>query len=312
MEINYGKQIDISELSKQSIDLFIFACNHEQRVYSAFEVINENNFINKVVGLCYNNDIDRNLSCQADKVIVNSNDDIFELLNREILQVDKQELNIAIDYSCMTKSWYYSIILYLTKKILRFKSITAYFVYTPSKYSNPQDPKPNTDIAPLPGKYVVPTDKPKALIVCLGYEQNKAEGIIDHLDPKIAYLFYTDPALESKFVSTLKENNKNVLTDRAEFVVTYPFDNTVYLEKKLTSIYQRLKNDYSIIIAPIGPKPFTLISMLMSVKYPDIDIWRVGSGSDINMYERSPIDPISFIINKVVFNNQTSSLFSLS
>ena len=81
----------------------------------------------------------------------------------------------------------------------------------------------------------------------------------------------------------------------------------MYLERQLTSLYYLLKDDYSIIIAPLGPKPFTFISMLLSVKFPDIDIWRVGSGSDINKYKREPIDEKTFVINEVVFNSYKRS-----
>jgi len=303
MEISYGKQIDITELHEKSIDLFIFACNHEERVYTAFEAINRSNSISRSVALCYKNDSARSINCSAEKIVVENNEDIYRILDTVLERSELTELNLVVDYSCMTKSWYYSIILYLNKRDLKLKLIRTYFVYTPSKFSHPQDPKPNEDIAPLPGKYVVPTDKPKALIVCLGYEQNKAEGIIDHLDPKLAYIFYTDPALEPQFVPTLKENNKNILQERADYVITYPFNDTVYLEQRLTALYHLLKKDYNIIIAPIGPKPFTLVSMLMSVKYADIDIWRVGSGSDINIYERTPISPQTFIVNEIVFSN---------
>jgi len=58
---------------------------------------------------------------------------------------------------------------------------------------------------------------------------------------------------------------------------------------------------YSIIIAPLGPKPFTFISMLLSVKYKNIDIWRVGSGQNINEYKRQPINSETFIISEVEF-----------
>lgn len=59
-----------------------------------------------------------------------------------------------------------------------------------------------------------------------------------------------------------------------------------------------------LIIAPLGPKPFTFISMLLSVKYHDIDIWRVGSGSDINFYPREPIGKDCFILTQIIWSNQ--------
>lgn len=116
----------------------------------------------------------------------------------------------------------------------------------------------------------------------------------------MCYVFYTDPALDPKFVTTVVANNKNILEHYSN-VIKYPFDDLLFLERQLTSLYYLLKDDYSIIIAPLGPKPFTFISMLLSVKFPDIDIWRVGSGSDINEYKREPITESTFIISEVIF-----------
>jgi hypothetical protein len=43
--------------------------------------------------------------------------------------------------------------------------------------------------------------------------------------------------------------------------------------------------------------------MLIAAIYKDIDIWRVGSGFDINSYDREPFEDKRLIINKVVFEN---------
>ncbi|WP_158826726.1 hypothetical protein [Mucilaginibacter lacusdianchii] len=304
MQLQYGKQIEVDEIKGKRIHLFIIACNHERRVMCAYNRVAQSNMILKSIALCYKA-IPKKSNENISYVQVKSHVEIYKILDSQFALYVNQEINIVVDYSCMTKAWYYSIILYLTKRSLLIDKVKAYFFYTPSKYSVPQKPKHNTEIAPLPGKYVVPTNKPKALIVCLGYEQNKAEGIIDHLDPKICYVFYTEPALDPKFVDTVKANNKNIL-EHYKNIITYPFDDLLYLERQLTSLYYLLREDYSIIIAPLGPKPFTFISMLLSVKFPDIDIWRVGSGSDINEYKREPIDSETFIVNEVVFNSLVS------
>ncbi len=299
MEIKYGKQVEIDALKNASFDFLLFASNHEDRVRTAFDNLSKFASIAKTIVLFYPNSTTHIEDIEGRTI--REHTDIYKLLDELILQINKKEITIAIDYSCMTKSWYYSIILYLAKKKLPLNRVTCYFIYTPSSYSDPIDPKPNKDIAPLPGKYIVPTDKPKALIVCLGYEQNKAEGIIDHLDPKVSYLFYTKPASDPQFVEVLEKNNQNILKEKSFNVITYPFDDLLFLERQLSALYFKLKDNYSIIIAPIGPKPFTFTAMLMSIKYPEIDIWRVGSGSDINIYSRAPIRDIKFIISEIVF-----------
>nr|WP_288834501.1 hypothetical protein [uncultured Flavobacterium sp.] len=301
MKVKYGKQIEIDNIVDEHIDLFLFANNIEKRKFCSFEKILSNNKIEKSISIHYPKSNIENVK-KAENIVINSHTEIIKLLDEKLQIINKEEIIIFIDYSCMTKSWYYSILLYLSNRSLPFKKIKTFFSYTPSVYSEPMPPKHNTDIQPLPGKYRIPDNKPKALIVCLGYEQNKAQGIIDQLDPKLTYIFFTDPALDSKFVETIKNNNKNIL-EQDKNIITFPFDNLLYLESELTSLYYLLKDEYNIIIAPLGPKPFTFVAMMMSIVYDEIDIWRVGSGFDINEYEREPFEPSKFIVSEIIFEN---------
>lgn len=302
MEIQYGKQVDINAINGISIDLFILAGNHEKRVLTLFDKIKDKSEIKKTIMFRFKDEF-KLVSNNFELETIKDCNQIYFLLDNIFASHNKENFTLLVDYSCMTKSWYYSIILYLSKKNLKQKNIRVLFSYTPSKYSEPLKPKPNADIAPLPGKYVIPTDKPKALIVCLGYEQNKAEGIIEHLDPKFCHIFYTKPSLDSLFSKKIEENNTTIISERKNQITTYAFGDLLNLERSLNSLYQTLKKDYSIIIAPLGPKPFALVSMIMAAKYPEIDIWRVGSGYDINEYDREPLDDNLYIINDLYFSN---------
>jgi len=300
MKIEYGKQIEVSEINNIVIDLFLFANNVEERKLTAYNRVKEDNQIIKTISLFYptstlenNNDVTN--------VVINNHNQITELLELELRTNGKEGFVLFIDYSCMTKSWYYLIILYLANNESKYKNITVYFSYTPSLFSTPLDPKPNKDISPLPGKYNIPNNKPKALIVGLGYEENKAQGIIDQLDPAITYLFYTDPALDINFVKAIEANNESILEEFKYNTVKFPFNDLLFIEKELSTLYFLLKDRFNIIIAPLGPKPFTFVAMMMSVIFHDIEIWRVGSGEDINPYSRIPFSEDNFIISKVVF-----------
>jgi hypothetical protein len=303
MDIQYGRQIDINDVEGLKIDLFLLGGNHEKRVLTFFNRINDKAKISRSIMLCFKVDF-KPLPEKFEHIHIKNCNEIYSLLDDIFDDFMGNSFTMLVDYSCMTKPWYYSIILFLSKKTLNPRSIRVIFTYTPSKYSPPLTPKPNSDISPLPGKYVLPTDKPKALIVCLGYEQNKAEGIIEHLDPKACYIFYTKPSLDPLFSEMVEKNNKNIISERRNHVTTYSFNDLWSLERSLNALYQILKQHYSIIIAPLGPKPFALVSMIMAAKYTEIDIWRVGSGYDINEYDRKPLDGDHYIINEVLFSTQ--------
>lgn len=304
MKLNFGRQIEFEELIHLDFDIFVMAISHEKR----FQTLNskeELKFKKKVI-LSYSydqgfSDHEKNRTYSVDSE--NYVETMINMLDIEIELIStKKNINILVDYSSMTKSWYYTIMSYFTLKELNFENVNIYFSYTPSIYSDPLEPKHNSFIDPIPGRFNIPSlDKPKALIVGLGYENKKAEGIIEYLDPKITFALYSSPSLDDRFSTTVEENNKNLIFDLKDNVIKFPFDDLLSIERILTSLYFSLKDDYNVIIAPLGPKPFTFIAMLLSIKYDDIDVWRVSSGSDFNKYDREPIEN-KFIICEVVFS----------
>ncbi|MDR4892715.1 MULTISPECIES: hypothetical protein [unclassified Chryseobacterium] len=303
MNLKYGKQIEIESIYENNFDLFLFANNIEKRKLEAYNAIKKNNLLKRTIALNYCDSTESLIQNDSiENIRVDDLISIRKIIRDTILNSKNDELNIFVDYSCMTKPWYYTILSYLSEKNIENKTINCYFSYTPSIYSEPLPPKQNTKIEPVEGSYKIPNNKPKALIVCLGYEQNKAQGIIDQLEPKLTYLYYTDPSIDSKFVTSVKENNKDILKEiKDEFVFTYPFNDIKFLEKQLTSLYYHLREDYNIIIAPLGPKPFTFVAMILSIIFPEIEVWRVDSGLDLNRYTRESFDPPKFILNKIVF-----------
>jgi hypothetical protein len=304
MNLKYGRQVSINEVVDCDFNLFLFANNVEKRKLEALYTIREANNVKRTVSLDYPLSSEPQIEDEyVESLVVTDLAILRDLIKNVVFGCEDSEINIFVDYSCMTKPWYYTILSYLAEKEIEAKTVNCYFSYTPSIYSEPLPPKQNTRIEPIEGSYKIPNNKPKALIVCLGYEQNKAQGIIDQLEPKLTYLYYTKPSIDDKFVEAIEENNKDILKEfKEDYVFTYPFDDIKYLEKHLTSLYYTLREDYHIIIAPLGPKPFTFASMILSIIFPEIEVWRVDSGLDLNRYIRPPFDPPKFIIKKIVFN----------
>jgi hypothetical protein len=46
----------------------------------------------------------------------------------------------------------------------------------------------------------------------------------------------------------------------------------------LSSLIEDLSRNYRVIIAPCGPKPFTLVSLCLALMFENIDVWRISSG----------------------------------
>ncbi|WP_119789594.1 hypothetical protein [Flavobacterium anhuiense] len=309
MIFNFAKQISSTELLDKNFDLFIMSISHEERY----------DHLLKNYDLCYDRlavlSYDKTHKLPIDKIKVDTSfylvgehkfvDVVIDLLDNELSSFgDDQDINILVDYSCMTKTYYYTIMSYFVSKDLKYKNVKIYFSYTPSEYVEPKNPKYNAVIEPIPGRFSMPSaNKPKALIVGLGYESKKAEGIIEYLDPKITYAMYSKPTLDERFSEAIEENNKGLLDRLKNHTLTFPVDDLLNIERILTTLYFSLNEDYNIVIAPLGPKPFTFVSMLMSLKYSDIDVWRVHSASDFNRYSRKPLEGSELVICEVDYSN---------
>lgn len=310
MNFNFAKQINTDELISKKFDLFIMATSHEERFNYLFQ--NFDLSYKRLAILSYTSEVDFNIDTTTTNSTFYTVEDgkyqdiVIDLLNSELsFFINNINLNILVDYSCMTKTWYYTIMSYFASKDLNHQNIKVFFSYTPSEYTSPQNPQYNAVIEPIPGRFRMPNiDKPKALLVGLGYESKKAEGIIEYLDPKKTFALYSKPTLDSRFCETVETSNKDLLEKLKDNILTFPVDNLLIIEKILTSLYFSLNDEYSIIIAPLGPKPFTFISMLMSLKYDDIDVWRVHSASDFNRYSRKALKTEDLIICEVDYSIQ--------
>jgi hypothetical protein len=182
MKIKYGQQVEILDINN-TIDVFIMANNFEERKFYAYDELIKNSIliINKI-SFFYNNSVSLDEKKDFENYFIQNNNEINDIIESKVSGLDKKTISIFIDYSCMTKSWYYSIINYFSN-IETEKEINVFYSYTPSHFVEPRETKIIKEYYPIYKSYL-PDNKPKFLIVCLGYEQNKAQGIIDYLDPK--------------------------------------------------------------------------------------------------------------------------------
>jgi hypothetical protein len=131
--------------------------------------------------------------------------------------------------------------------------------------------------------------KPIALVMGLGYEKDRAEFLRRSVDPAETYCFYADPCGDERFVEKVYVNNFKLIDSlHRSHVYNYPLHDMEKTDKLLTDLCLELRINYRIMLAPLGPKPFALISMLVGARYPDIEIWRVGAGKLESVYDRIP------------------------
>lgn len=309
MRLHSFKQIDLFNFPLK-FDLFIAASGYEQR--ASFISNNGINAEKKIVLAFEDNKEHSNriindafFEKKGFKFIPikgNDNQIINYLLDDFINHSTSQNINILIDYSSMTRVIYGGILKYFRMLDKSDIKIKLYFSYSIAEYVAPPEIEPETfNFYPINSycNLSLPT-KATALIAGLGYEKKRVFGLREYFDAEALYLFYTD---KSPYTDIVKIKNKEVITSVSENnLFPYILSDMLYTKMLLYDLCETLNEKFRIVIAPCGPKPFTLLCFITSLSISNVDIWRISAGDDDNdaIMNRKPTgDTISI---ELVFN----------
>jgi len=305
------EQISSEDALLQNYNLFIVASGFEKRATLQGEKYSGH--ANRKIALAFNNERDDVVRLQNDEIfhergfepiILDGEETDYDVLKKiiqESFKTKQSELNIYIDYSSMTKNWY-AYILYFIKNSKKIMSISITFGYSHAKYLK-YDGKDalNRVVSPLIGycNINIPS-KPTALIICAGNEPNRVYGIKDYFDAE-PYLFYTDSSFNIEYHEETQSANIDLLSEiKQDNIIRFPVYDLMYTNNILENLCKSLINKFRIIIAPCGPKPFALLSMIISLNYEgEIEIWRISPGDGVSKTDREPEGLITCL--KVIF-----------
>lgn len=314
MELIFAHQVGFDQLKGKQFNYFISASGYENRCTYLIDNLEINANIKIVLAFA-----DKKNFLFREKNDKRFNDDGFTFIEEsadrkdkvvEILEDicsqdnDSGLISILIDYSCMSKIWYAGILQYLISNEVNIDNLEVYFSYTSAVFSEPLETEAKF-LVPSPFgllKSNISTNKPLALILGLGYEKYITQSIADSLNYNIIYAFYSDPAFDSRYVDRVKKNNQRILASLPEnHIIRYPIEDFKTTDALLTSLTMKLRLDYRVSILPAGPKPFTLSSLLLAARYPDIEVWSINTGYSPAAYNRNPTgEPM---VCKVLFSN---------
>lgn len=314
MRIQEINQVDFQGLRQIEFDIVIAGLGYESRSTHLARLLLNGSHVHRKFAFAF---IERkNLSRKKNekfflrekyKKIDFSEDNDKEIkatLSDLIRFVHKDEISILIDYSCMTRVWYASMLHLFIKEEFKAKRINLFFSYSPAEFSVPIKVKyPNVKIVPIAEfcKHSLP-DKQLALVLGLGYDHERALGVCEYIDTAKTFAFYTKPSHDKKFTKEVEKNNKNLLSRLPKGnIFPYPMLNLIQTSNLLSSLCLGLEIDYRVILAPLGPKPFSLLCLLLIALFPekDLNVWRVSLGQT-----GKPVDRVATgnpIICKVIF-----------
>lgn len=123
-----------------------------------------------------------------------------------------------------------------------------------------------------------PSSIPVGLILGLGLEPHRAVGLVELLEPARTWAFVSQSD-EPRFLEQALETHESLVGAASDAtLLRYDMRSIATTYNSLASLVFSVGIDYRIIIAPSGPKPFALASMLVALSSNEAKpaIWRVG------------------------------------
>jgi hypothetical protein len=201
------------------------------------------------------------------------------------------DANVLLDITVMTRHRLALVLNYLIKNLKKGTIITI--CYIASKYvCPPDDMQPVKKVGPLIEELsgaLGNLSYSTAAVFGLGYEQSKALGIYNYLEPDSSFCFIPK-SVNAEFEDDIKNNNSSLLNSiPPEHIFNYsvysPYD--VYVDLK--SLVMSLCETSRVIIVPLGPKILSAVSLIIGIElYPDISVWRVSS-----LHSEKPVDRVA-------------------
>lgn len=288
-------QIDYNEIC-DDVDFFITASGYESRTkLQAASILKK---CDSCFVLGFKEFVDNPVRIENDKFfrenninykIINNNDDlnliIKEIFNQISDRVEKSELvvKLYIDYSCMPKNWYSAILLYAY--YFEFsRKVVLYFGYSHSTYFfHDESDSFNEHVHPIEGfsNLTLPVYS-NSLILTLGNNKSQVLGLKDYFDID-PYLIYSDTSYNPDYSKEIEAKQISILNaTNEEKIFKLPIHNLNFTYNVLFSLASALVNESRIVFAPCGPKPFTLINLIISInlKY-NVDVWRISQGNNL-------------------------------
>lgn len=290
MRLTTSTQVPAADIQKISFDLLICASGYEQRATFLAKSLNLSQFQHKIV-FQFDNNIDilnrrlndeffSNAGFESIKADGDLEDAVLDTFKR--IAFHKKGIRVLIDYSSMARSWYASILKHFAYFEHRYGAAELFFSYSPAIFSpSPKEIAYNIHVGPINGFSALTLPQhPTALILGLGYERSRANGLNEFLDGE-TFVFYTEGDREDPYAKEVERNNSELLSQiKPGNICRYSVGGLNDLYVQLLGLSKDLLSDFRIVIASCGPKVFTLISLLVSLKLKGIDVWRISAGKN--------------------------------
>ncbi|MDI9857968.1 hypothetical protein [Flectobacillus roseus] len=298
MKINYVKQIEFEELAHTDFDFIVCASGFEERsTYSSkildrMKVFTSYKICFSFKGRKLHSKIENDEYFRKNKfsfISVESNDidyyvDKFLVnISQRQKEKNKERISIFIDYSCMITIIYAGLLKCLNRLDI-INTVDVYFSYSHAKLTESKVNNPLSFNHPIPlFDHIQSTNKKVALLLGMGYEENKALGLHEYFQSTSEDIYLFIIRNNGFYEKVLTSNQHLINMVNKSNIIYYELENLNPLINTLDSMVNFLiYQDYRVVLAPIGPKIFNLIALIVNMYHREVTTYRLSDGNNGN------------------------------
>lgn len=265
-----------------NVDLFIAGISGEERYSRGFSILQEKGrhpaqkilfYFNEVLANYAEANFDREFAVAPSdhKLLVNLYDEmngLFAFRRYMDANLEKfQDKNIIVDFSVLVKPYFFLLMKHLSN--IRVKRLAL--LYTePEKYTSlTRGAVATSDIPGYSGTRDL--TRKDALAILLGFEGNRANSLYGEIQPDLTIPVNGFPSFKPEFKDLSILKNRELLTSEEIFkkMKFAPANDPFETKDVLNELYETLKTDYNLTIAPLGSKPMALGSCFFALEHSE-------------------------------------------
>jgi hypothetical protein len=211
-------------------------------------------------------------------------------VTQDIERLATTQCRILVDISSMSRT---RMAMFVSELCLRLwqKPVRIDFVYALAKFAEKptESEAPNTHVGPvLPvfAGWTFGADAAPAVVLGLGYEQERALGAVEHIQPGDVWAFKPRSSEAGYIPALLAANESLIELLPPQRILDYDVMQPLDCYGQLESLVAALALEASPIFVPFGPKIFALCTILIAASDRRCAVWRVSAEEGDEPQER--------------------------
>lgn len=224
---------------------------------------------------------------------------MVSVIDRVSEKADGDVINVALDVSSMSR-FRIAAVLDACRKSKCDSVVEVDILYSLAAFTSPPTQSvPNAHVGPvlpsLAGWSIEPELAPN-VILGLGYEQDRALGAVEHLQPGAVWAFVPRSSVEEYAPHVRTANAILFESLPKERLIPYDVERPFDCFSTLESLVYGIMDEAFPVLLPLGPKIFGALCILVGfIHSPGVAVWRVSPGVAESPVNREPSGVVACI-----------------